>query len=298
MNDKVKAGVENIDQTAEKCNSLISNYFDKYLQILKAKADVILDVVEHFASRFGVFAMLVCGLLYVVLCLKNMVLSFFFKDAPAKMCFALAIGGLIALAICAYAATKMMDALSKVISSSSCKISSLNFFSVLTAIGLLQTVASLLGGIYAACEFRSIQLFFYGLGSAAFFALITLYVANPEKFGIVADENASAGEDFVSIFTFALKVMLRLVPVALLGIAILGIIQIIPMIFTTYIQSGENTNRLLAGSMLADMTASSGFVFIGILPLVIYLVYIFNYVALDLIRAILQLPNKLDALKK
>lgn len=298
MNDQIKAGVENVDKTAEMCNSFITGYFDRGLQLLKSKDDVILGCVEHIASRFGIFAMLVCGLLYVVLCLKNMFFSFFFKDAPTKMCIALAIGSLIALAICAYAATKMIDALSKVISSSSCKISSLNFFSVMTAIGVLLTVVALLGGIYFAIEFRSLQMFFYGLGGAVFFALITLYIANPEKFGIVADETASAGEDFVSIFTFALKIMLRLVPVALLGLSIVGIIQIVPLIFTTYIQSGENTNRFLAGNMLADTTATAGFVFIGILPLAVYLVYIFYYVALDLIRAVLQLPNKLDALKK
>lgn len=298
MNDKVKAGVENIDKTAEKCNSIINGFFDKYLELLKAKDDAILGGVEYVASRFGVFAMIVCGLLYTILCLKNMFFSIFFKDSPVKMCFVLAIGSLIALAICVYAATKMMDALSKVISSSVCKISSLNIFSVMTAIGLLLTVASLLGGIYFAIEFETVQLFLYGLGGAVFFALITLYTANPEKFGIVADETASAGEDFVSISTFGLKVMLRLVPVALLVLSVIGIIQIIPMLFTSYIRSGENANHLMTMNMLADMTTSMVFVFIGLMPLVVYLIYISYYVALDLIRAILQLPGKLDGLKK
>lgn len=298
MNDKVKAGVENIDKTAEKCNSIINGFFDKYLELLKAKDDAILGGVEYVASRFGVFAMIVCGLLYTILCLKNMFFSIFFKDSPVKMCFVLAIGSLIALAICVYAATKMMDALSKVISSSVCKISSLNIFSVMTAIGLLLTVASLLGGIYFAIEFETVQLFLYGLGGAVFFALITLYTANPEKFGIVADETASAGEDFVSISTFGLKVMLRLVPIMLLALAIVGILQIVPMIFKTYVHSDGNTNRLLVGAMTGGMLATMEFVLIGLIPLFAYLFYIAYYVALDLIRAVLQLPGKLDALKK
>ena len=298
MNDQIKTGVENVDKTAGMCNSFITGYFDRGLQLLKSKDGIILDFVENIASRFSIFAMLVCGLLYVLLCLKNTIFSFFFKEAPTKMCISLAICSLIALVICAYAAAKMLDALSKVISSSSCKISSLNFFSVMTAIGVLQTVVAFLGGIYFAIEFRSFQIFFYGLGGTVFFALITLYIANPEKFGIVADETASAGEDFVSIFTFALKVMLRLVPVELLGLSIIGIVRILPMLFTTYIRSGENTNYFLTQYMLADMIGTAGFVFIGILPLAVYLVYIFYYVVLDLIRAVLQLPSKLDALKK
>ena len=227
-----------------------------------------------------------------------MVVSFFFKEAPTKLCLVLAVGSLIALVICIYAAAKMIDALAKVIKSSTCKISSLNIFAVMTAVGLLVAIGSLIGGIHFAIEFKVAQFFFSGLGSAVFFTLITIYTANPEKFGIVEDETASAGEDFVSLSTFVLKVMLRLVPIALLGMAIVGILQIVPMIFKTYVHSDGNTNRLLVGLMAGDMLGSMQFVFIGLLPLIAYLIYIFYYVMLDLIRAILQLPGKLDALKK
>ena len=92
--------------------------------------------------------------------------------------------------------------------------------------------------------------------------------------------------------------MLRLVPIALLGMAIVGILQIAPMIFKTYIHRDGNTNSLLYMAMTGDMLVSMRFVFIGIIPLIAYLIYIFYYVMLDLIRAILQLPGKLDALKK
>lgn len=298
MNEKVKNAYEKVDRTMEKCNSILSEDFDRWLGILKTRGGAIPGIVERIASRFSVSAMLVCGLLYVVLCLKNMVVSFFFKGAPAGMCFAQAVGALVALALCVYAAAKMLDALSKVINSSECKISSLNIFSVFTAIGLLLTVASFLGGIYLAFEAKAVSLFFYGLAGAAFFALITIYSANPETFGITEDETASAGEDFVAIYTFGLKVMLRLVPVALLIVPIVGICQIVPMIFRTYVHQGENANRLMTGFMIAEMNFAMVFVFVGLIPLAAYLVYIFYYVVLDLIRAVLQLPNKLDALKK
>lgn len=298
MDDKVKAGIERIDGMAGMCNSFITCYFDQFLQLLKTRGAAIVGVVEHVAARFSVIAMIVCGLLYTVLCLKNMIVSFFFKDAPAKTCFIMAVTTVIALAVCAYVAVKMMDALSKVINSSACKISSLNIFSVMSALGVLLTVASFIGGIYLAIEFKTAQMFFMGLGGAVFFALVTLYAANPEQFGIVADEQASAGEDFVSIYTFLLKVMLRLVPVSLLGLSLLGICRIIPMIFSLYIKFSDGANRLWSGYMMADMSSVQWFVFIGVLPLVVYLVYVFYYVTLDIIRAILQLPNKLDALKK
>ena len=298
MNEKVKAGVENIDKATGMCNLLINNVFDKYFMFMKSKGDAIIGFVERLAGRFGVIAMLLCGVLYTILCLKNMVLSFFFKDAPAKLCFALAVGSVIALVICVYAAIKMIDALSKVISSSTCKISSLNIFAVMTAVGLLLAIGSLIGGIYFAIEFKAAGMFTYGLGGAVFFSLLTFYTANPEKFGIVADETASAGEDFVSISTFGLKVMLRLVPIILLALAIVGILQIVPMIFKTYVHSDGNTNRLLVGAMTGGMLATMEFVLIGLMPLFAYLFYIAYYVALDLIRAVLQLPGKLDALKK
>ena len=47
-----------------------------------------------------------------------------------------------------------------------------------------------------------------------------------------------------------------------------------------------------------QMYALGGFLFVGMIPLVAYIYYLVSYVSLDIIRAILSLPQKLDELKK
>ena len=50
--------------------------------------------------------------------------------------------------------------------------------------------------------------------------------------------------------------------------------------------------------MVSMMYALGGFLFVGMIPLVAYIYYLVSYVSLDIIRAVLSLPQKLDELKK
>ncbi|MBO4648862.1 MAG: hypothetical protein J5806_11985 [Lentisphaeria bacterium] len=298
MNDQLKRITEQGDKVFGKCNCILPKAIDWFLKMLKVPNDIVIDVVDYLASRLGSMAVLLCGVLFSILCLKNMVTSFFFKDTPITFCLFMAIGSLLTTTVCVYAAAKMIEALPKIISSASCKISSYTFFKVLTAIGWLQAITTFGGGIYIAISTKSIGPFFSCLGISVILVIITGYVANPEKFNIVEDKTASPGDDLVSIITFFLKLLLHLVPVLLLGLAIFGICQIVPKIFTSYIESHGRHSTLLTGEMMAGMCDSAMFCFIGLMPLAVYLVYIFYYVGLDIIRVILQLPSKLDDLKK
>ena len=72
----------------------------------------------------------------------------------------------------------------------------------------------------------------------------------------------------------------------------------IPEIFKSYTQSYGDATYLNIGQMVSMMYALGGFLFVGMIPLVAYIYYLVSYVSLDIIRAILSLPQKLDELKK
>ena len=120
----------------------------------------------------------------------------------------------------------------------------------------------------------------------------------PEEFAIEEDEKASAGEDFTAIATFGIKVILRLVPIVIFVLPIIGIFYCIPEIFKAYTQSYGDATYLNIGQMVSMMYALGGFLFVGMIPLVSCIYYLVSYVSLDIIRAVLSLPQKLDELKK
>ena len=149
-----------------------------------------------------------------------------------------------------------------------------------------------------AFNFKYFLFLVYGVIGAIFFFLLALYNSVPEEFAVVQDENASAGEDFTAITTFAIKVSLRLIPIIIFVVPIIGIVNCIPEIFTGYVQSSGDSNYLDIGSMIASMTMLGGFLLVGLIPLIAYIYYLISYVSLDIIRALLSLPQKLDELKK
>ena len=50
--------------------------------------------------------------------------------------------------------------------------------------------------------------------------------------------------------------------------------------------------------MIMKMESLRMFLLVGCIPLFAYIYYLISYVSLDLIRAVLSLPQKLDELKK
>ena len=227
-----------------------------------------------------------------------MVVSFFFESAPRGTAFGLAVAAIITTLLSIYIVYKTTGIFDSIIATSRCRISSMNIFSIMVLVFCLMTVAFFVGGIYAAIEIKNFMFVIYGILGAVFTFLLALYNSNPEEFAIEEDEKASAGEDFTAIATFGIKVILRLVPIVIFVLPIIGIFYCIPEIFKAYTQSYGNATYLNIGQMVSMMYASGGFLFVGMIPLVAYIYYLVSYVSLDIIRAILSLPQKLDELKK
>ena len=108
----------------------------------------------------------------------------------------------------------------------------------------------------------------------------------PSILSIELDENCSAGEELIGLLTFFLKNLLFLLPfVIFAGNAAL----IWFLLFELGI--GEEYAFLM-------MTSIPVIIGIGLLPLSVYLIYLVYYFILDICRAILTIPAKLDKLNK
>ena len=298
MNEKTQKILDKIDLSAEKL-AILPKAIDSVNGFIKTPVvSAIPAVVNKIASKFGAVAVTLFGLLYACYCLKNMLISFFFEDAPAGLAFGCSVFALIAIVFSNYIIYKTDGIFDDIVKSSACRISSLNIFSIMTVFSVFASLASFVLGIYATFEYKEFEFFLFGLAGLIFFSLIALYCSTPEDFAITEDKNASAGEDFIALVTFSIKTVLRLVPIAVFVLAIVGIIQCIPETIETYTESVGSSIVMYTESMVCDMTTLGYFLLVGMIPLAAYFYYLGSYVSLDIIRAILSLPRALNELKK
>lgn len=294
MNVKVQEIMGKLDEFAERI-SILPKMLDKGMVFLK-KPEVacIPTVISKIASKFSGLASALFSALFTLYCLKNFVISMFSKWAPTGIIFGFVITGLIALFINYYILYKTDGIFNKIITTSHCRISSVNIFTIFSFLFLFLAAVSLIGGLYAGIEFKSFQMIIMAIVGTLLCLVMSIFNANPEEFAIVEDSEASAGEDFVTIATFSIKIVLKLIPLVVFILPLIGFFRSIPEVFTTYIQEGE----VDANTMMTKTFELAGFLMVGIIPLLAYFYYLFSYVFLDIIRAVLSLPHKLDELKK
>ena len=298
MNEKVQKIMEKVDAFTDKVQ-IFPKFIDKGVQILKHPfMACIPGVINKIASRFSGIIFTLFAILFFICCLKNSIICLFFEDAPAGMMFGYAIASLISIVLNYYMIYKTSNIFEKIISTSTCRISSTNIFGIFTFLNLFGSICSLIGGIYFGIEAKSVQLIIGGIVGFFLLLLMALYTSTPEDFAIVEDSTASAGEDFTAIATFFIKVILRLIPILIFVLPIIGIFNCFSAIFETYVESYGNQNFLSTDFMIAEVANISNYLLIGLIPLAAYFYYLINYVILDLIRAVLSLPSKLDELKK
>jgi hypothetical protein len=134
--------------------------------------------------------------------------------------------------------------------------------------------AGILAGLrwFVACEF------------AGFVAL------NPGAMAVSVLPGTPAGEEALGVFSFLLRLGLRTVPVVF-GIGVVSTLAV--LLYDAY--------RLLADKPVVGEDLSSPAVALqaigfAALPLAAYLLYLFYHLVLDVLRALLALPGKLDRL--
>ena len=298
MNEKIQKCLDSVYAAADKAQVMPKIVDDAVNTLKKPAVACIPAIINKIACKFGTITIALMAVIYAIYCLKNTIISLVFKSGPTALSIAFALISLIAAFISSYIVYKMAGMFDRIISTSPCRISSKNIFSVFALFSALFAIAALVGGIYLAIEFESFVLSMYGLAVAILFFLIALYNSTTDDFAITEDVDASAGEDFIAICSFGVKVILRLIPIAVLVLSIIGICACIPEIFESYTVSEGNESRLMVGSMLNSMCLLAFYLFVGLIPLVAYFYYLASYISLDIIRAVLSLPKKLDLLNK
>ncbi len=189
-----------------------------------------------------------------------------------------------------YAAFKFSSTSRGLIRSSGSQLSSSSFLACIALWSLLLGLVALAGFTYGAIRMDSLSFFGTGVGLFVAGELVVWLCLNPSLLNIVIIPASTAGEEAIGVLTFFMKTLLRLVPVAFgIGVIVgdLGIFAAIIQLFRSQ------------GFSIVDAPSSAWLVIVSAaLPLIGYVLFLINYLVLDILRAILAIPEKLDAIGK
>ncbi|HVU17766.1 MAG TPA: GYF domain-containing protein [Candidatus Didemnitutus sp.] len=251
-----------------------------------------------FCQRFGHFAVLAGATLGLVAALvasiQNHTMSSFAKEGVVFV---------IAVAVAQYSAQRFLNAADTLIAASPTRLASKSFLDCVGLFAALGALGALAGGIYVSIQADQLYPAITGLVIGTFLTFLALIALNPGEANVALEGGASAGEEAIAVFSFFSKAWLRLVPLVFFTLTALGVIGII--------FSFSDNGRIMADNLMTSLglpvgaipmagtSAGTAVVLLGCLvPVLFYLGFLISYLIIDLLRAQLSIPGKLDALKK
>ncbi len=245
-----------------------------------------LENVSSLLARWGVWSLFVA----VFLLPTYLVLTGFRTDRTVY--FAYAIGAFALLAVAQFVARKMIDTVPLLVDGTPSRIAGSGFLDVLAHIFCLSAGAMIGSWIYTAVtdepEFAGLIYVIAGSMPALYSAALCLH---PKMINVVTTESTSIGEEAVGVVSAWLKIILCSVPVNFGLNAVVGTSGLLVALLLSFL-SAEWQSRSLSYARSSGILVAGAVVW----PLMAYLLGIFFYMFLDVIRSILLLPQKIDRL--
>lgn len=260
-----------------------ASLIDRFFSWLKKTAyNNFLEQNEKWFAKTGLvlmyFIAVMSLLVAIVFVLKYNALSTFYVLTAG-------IGGLFVTIVFQYIAAKTIPCLNTLIHNTPAKLSSTAILEVLAFAAGIFGIIALIGGLIISIKASSLHFFISGI---AIFVICEYWMAmamKPESLNIEIVKNISAGEEFIGLLTFLAKGSLKIIPLIFCGCMIFAAYDLIAMMFVKYHYIGEI--NLEAGIVAYAVCGA-------LLPLFGYVSFIGYYFTIDIARAILSIPAKLD----
>ena len=196
--------------------------------------------------------------------------------------------GVLSLAVLQYVARRFCEALDRLDRRTGGTIFSTTFPDCLALLAIVAGLATLLVMAVGAVQTETYWLIPGALVAFVVCEYLAFIALNPSALNISVVPDAPAGEEAVGVLLFLLKAALRLVPVAFGAGVVCGTFWLLVACCQIF------TNMELEAASETAAGAIYSLICVAVLPFVAYLVFLFYHLLIDVIRAILVLPGKLD----
>ena len=210
---------------------------------------------------------------------------------------------LVVLACAHFASRLAFEGNARLIATAPARTSATAVLDWIALLALLGIVAALSGAITAWIMRGIWQPTIVALITAFYWACFTAIFLHPDVVKLEPG-HGGVGEDFVGLLAFLFKVMLKLVALPFFVLCALGCISLVLGFFDLHQHvPTQSTLRILPlPTTLLRSSASFGGVGVVILacllPVLVHVLFLLVSLPLDLWRALLAVPAKLDALKR
>ena len=263
----------------ESCNKFIDQKLEQLRLILTIK---LFEKVERFsvvvAEIATPLAAVIGSMIALVLAIKT----------DSFQIFLASFAWILSLVICYYIGGKLQNACQKTLENNPSSIGNQEYLDVVTLLNLVGAVGSLLLGIYFAIKLSYFQASIIGLGVALLFTYSAWLTLQPVLLTTYVQESSSAGLDAIAILVLANKIYLRANKIIFGLLTAIGTFLLVQALFNSF---GKPAEILMGGFqgflgfilVIAGLTA----------PFACYVLFVFSYMLLDVLRAMLGLgkPN-------
>ncbi len=194
---------------------------------------------------------------------------------------------ILMLLVVQYIADRFCFATRSFVEASPCRLSYSSFLDVLAVLSEVVAIVVLIGSLANSEGSQKIAHGCVGLATAFFLFLYARLALHPSLASTTIQEGNTAGEEALGIVSFLIKTASRLAPVAFGLGATAGCLVIIAGLFPLIDSGNHDLGEFGVGLVIAA----------GVLPFVAYLVLVFNHLAVEIARAILDTPRRISELR-
>ena len=216
--------------------------------------------------------------------------------------FLTGLGFVAALGVAQFAASRFLGAATRALASTPSQVSSSAFLECVGLFVLLAAAGTLVGGVVASIQSSSILPMLPALFTSAALVYFGAVALHPLLVNVELSV-ATAGEEAIGLLSFFVKTSLKLAPLFFALLAVAGSLATM----TGFFESGQGFVSVVASVLETvplpiaipyGFAGSAVVLFACLIPIGMYALFLVQYLAIDVLHAILSVPNKLDALRR
>jgi len=224
--------------------------------------------------------------LYGAMALFFMAMLFLSMEAKQASLLGWAAAGVLVFGVLQYTAGRFLPALDRLNKSSPSRLCSTAFLDCLALLLLALGAAGVLSQVVYAVQQNQYLMIFSAVELFIVVELAALIAVAPETVQMTVSPETRAGEEALSVWTFLLKLLLKLTPVLFCLGVLHGVVELLFAFVLLASKKGSEAPLILWESFVYITVAAA-------LPLITYLLFLTWYLAIDLMQAILETPRLL-----
>lgn len=262
-----------------------SRMIDKLMALLKSTIFInFFEKNEKSLTKWGFYGLYICGILGVIL---SVVIPLRYESIPLSTSVSVGIVYFLCCILLHYISCKFLPSIEILLKSTHSQMSSRALLDCCAVVHLIGGVISIFCGVYFWIKTSSLDILFMSIFYFIYCEYIVSLSLKPELLNIDIVEKTSAGEEFLGAISFSVKAFFKLIPIMFGSGIIFCVIHLFLIMFRDYQYQHE---------LYSDVYVIIGLTSSALVPLFGYFLFLIYYFFLDLAKAILATPNKIESL--